>query len=374
ERKKMEEELKRYQESLEELVAARTEQLRKSEEKYKALVDHALVGIGIHQNAQMVYANKQFASMLRFSEEEIIGLPILQLIHPDERELIMSRAYDRYSGKEVIDTYEMRMVRKDGSFMPAFISNTAIEYNGARATLITVVDTTETKLRKELEQVNQELERFTYSVSHDLRAPLRSIEGFSRALKEDYEDRLDREGQDYLQRIRAACQRMAAMIDAILQLSRIGRYEMHKEKVNLSAIAQDIASDLETTSPVRMVEFSIAEAVFAAGDPMLLRMVLENLIGNAWKFTQEHELGRIEFGVMQQNSKRIYYVRDNGLGFDMKYATKIFDPFQRLDNAKAFSGTGIGLASVKRIIHRHGGEIWAESAVGKGSTFYFTLE
>ena len=374
ERKKMEEELRKYKESLEELVAARTEQLKKSEEKYKALVDHALVGIGIHQNAQMVYANKQFASMLRFSEEEIIGLPILQLIHPDERELIMSRAHDRYSGKEVIDTYEMRMVRKDGSFMPAFISNTAIEYNGARATLITVVDTTETKLRKELEQVNQELERFTYSVSHDLRAPLRSIEGFSRALKEDYEDRLDREGQDYLQRIRAACQRMAAMIDAILQLSRIGRYEMHKEKVNLSAIAQDIASDLETTSPERKVEFSIAEAVFAAGDPMLLRMVLENLIGNAWKFTQEHELGRIEFGVMQQNSKRIYYVRDNGLGFDMKYATKIFDPFQRLDNAKAFSGTGIGLASVKRIIHRHGGEIWAESAVGKGSTFYFTLE
>ena len=374
ERKKMEEELKRYQESLEELVAARTEQLRKSEEKYKALVDHALVGIGIHQNAQMVYANKQFASMLRFSEEEIIGLPILQLIHPDERELIMSRAYDRYSGKEVIDTYEMRMVRKDGSSMPAFISNATIEINGARATLITVVDTTETKLRKELEQVNQELERFTYSVSHDLRAPLRSIEGFSRALKEDYEDRLDREGQDYLQRIRAACQRMAAMIDAILQLSRIGRYEMHKEKVNLSAIAQDIASDLETTSPERKVEFSIAEAVFAAGDPMLLRMVLENLIGNAWKFTQEHELGRIEFGMRQESSKHVYFVRDNGLGFDMKYAAKIFDPFQRLENAKALSGSGIGLASVKRIIHRHGGEIWAESAVGKGSTFYFTLE
>ena len=374
ERKKMEEELRKYKESLEELVAARTEQLKKSEEKYKALVDHALVGIGIHQNAQMVFANKQFASMLRFSEEEIIGLPILQLIHPDERELIMSRAYDRYSGKEVIDTYEMRMVRKDGSSMPAFISNATIEINGARATLITVVDTTETKLRKELEQVNQELERFTYSVSHDLRAPLRSIEGFSRALKEDYEDRLDREGQDYLQRIRAACQRMAAMIDAILQLSRIGRYEMHKEKVNLSAIAQDIASDLETTSPERKVEFSIAEAVFAAGDPMLLRMVLENLIGNAWKFTQEHELGRIEFGMRQESSKHVYFVRDNGLGFDMKYAAKIFDPFQRLENAKALSGSGIGLASVKRIIHRHGGEIWAESAVGKGSTFYFTLE
>ncbi|HPW02422.1 MAG TPA: PAS domain S-box protein, partial [Rectinema sp.] len=374
ERKKMEEELRKYKESLEELVAARTEQLKKSEGKYKALVDHALVGIGIHQNTQMVFVNRQFASMLRFSEEEMIGLPISQLIHPDERELIMSRAYDRYSGKEVIETYEMRMVRKDGSFMPAFISNTAIEYNGARATLITVVDTTETKLRKELEQVNEELERFTYSISHDLRAPLRSIDGFSLALQEDYEDRLDREGQDYLQRIRAACQRMAAMIDAILQLSRIGRYEMHREKVNLSALAQDIALELEATSPDHKVEFSITEGIVAAGDPMLLRMALENLIGNAWKFTKERECARIEFGVMQQNFKTIYYVRDNGTGFDMKYVDKIFDPFQRLDNAKAFSGTGIGLASVKRIVHRHGGEIWAESAFDKGATFYFTLE
>jgi len=374
ERKKMEEELKRYQESLEELVAARTEQLRKSEEKYKTLVDHALVGIGIHQNAQMVFANRQFASMLRFSEEEMIGLPIIQLIHPDERELIMSRAHDRYSGKEVIETYEMRMVRKDGSFMPAFISNAAIEYNGARATLITVVDTTETKLRKELEQVNEELERFTYSISHDLRAPLRSIDGFSRALQEDYEDRLDREGQNYLQRIRAACQRMAAMIDAILQLSRIGTYEMHREKVKLSAIAQDIASELETTSPERKVEFSITEGIVAAGDPMLLRMALEDLIGNAWKYTQKREEARIEFGMMEQKSKRIYYVRDNGIGFDMKYVDKIFGPFQRLDNAGAFSGTGIGLTSVQRIIYRHGGEIWAESGIDKGATFYFTLE
>mgnify|MGYP000844000355 FL=1 len=374
ERKKMEEELRRYQESLEEMVKARTKELKESEEKYKALVDHALVGIGIHQNAQMVFANRQFASMLRFSEEEMIGLPILQIIHPDERELIMSRAYNRYSGKEVIETYEMRMVRKDGSFMPAFISNTAIEYNGARATLITVVDMTETKLRKELEQVNEELERFTYSVSHDLRAPLRSIDGFSQALQEDYEDRLDREAQDYLHRIRAACQRMTAMIDAILQLSRIGRYEMHREKVKLSALAQDIALELEATSPDRKVEFSITEGIVAAGDPMLLRMALENLIGNAWKFTQEREGARIEFGVMQKNSKTIYYVRDNGTGFDMKYADKIFDPFQRLDNAMAFSGTGIGLASVKRIIHRHGGEIWAEGEVDKGATFYFTLQ
>ena len=167
---------------------------------------------------------------------------------------------------------------------------------------------------------------------------------------------------------------MTAMIDAILQLSRIGRYEMHREKVKLSALAQDIALELEATSPDRKVEFSITEGIVAAGDPMLLRMALENLIGNAWKFTQEREDARIEFGVMQKNSKTIYYVRDNGTGFDIKYVDKIFDPFQRLDNAMAFSGTGIGLASVKRIIHRHGGEIWAEGEVDKGATFYFTLE
>ncbi len=167
---------------------------------------------------------------------------------------------------------------------------------------------------------------------------------------------------------------MTAMIDAILQLSRIGRYEMHREKVKLSALAQDIALELETTYPDRKVKFSITEGIVAAGDPMLLRMALENLIGNAWKFTQEREGARIEFGVMQKNSKTIYYVRDNGTGFDMKYADKIFDPFQRLDNAMAFSGTGIGLASVKRIIHRHGGEIWAEGEVDKGATFYFTLQ
>ncbi|HHU70389.1 MAG TPA: PAS domain S-box protein [Thermoanaerobacterales bacterium] len=374
ERKKLEGELRQYKEELEELVKVRTAELAASEEKYRALVNHAQVGIGIHQDGRIVFTNRQLLLMLGFREEEFIGLSISCLIHPDEVEEVMSRAWNRYNGKEVIDTYESQLIRKDGSIMPSIISNAVVEYNGKRATLITIVDITESKLRKELEQVNQELEMFAYSVSHDLRAPLRSIDGFSQALLEDYEEQLDDEGQDYLRRIRAASQRMASMIDAILQLSRIGRYEMRRKQVNLSALAQDIAADLKVTDPDRQVEFVIAEGVVASGDPTLIRTALENLIGNAWKFTQKHENARIEFGVVRQGKKSIYYVRDNGAGFDMRYADKLFAPFQRLHSTAEYKGTGVGLASVQRIVHRHGGNIRAESAVGKGTTFYFTLE
>ncbi len=374
ERKRLEEELRQYQEELKELVEARTAELAASEEKYRKLVDHAQVGIGIHRDGRMVFANRQFLSMLGFKEEEFNGLPISRLIHPDEVQEVLSRAWDRYSGKEVIDTYESQFLRKDGSVIPVIISNAVIEHEGKRATLITVVDITESKLRKELEQANQELEMFTYSVSHDLRAPLRSIDGFSQALLEDYEEQLDSVGQDYLRRIRAASQRMAAMIDAILQLSRIGRYEMQREQVNLSALAQDIAADLKVTDPDRQVEFIIADGVVAKGDATLLRTALENLMGNAWKFTQKHENARIEFGVLQQSKELVYYVRDNGAGFDMKYVDKLFAPFQRLHSTIEYTGTGVGLTSVQRIVRRHGGHIWAESVVDKGTTFYFTLE
>lgn len=374
ERKKAEEELERYKDELEVLVQARTEELTKSEAKYKALVDHAQVGIGIHQNFRMVFANRQFLSMLGYEEEELLTLPISQLIHPDEIKTVLSRASDRYNGQEVIETYEVRLLRKDGSVMPSIISNVVIEYEGRTATLITVVDTTETKLRKELEQVNQELEMFTYSVSHDLRAPLRSIDGFSQALLEDYADQLDTEGQDCLWRIRAACQRMSILIDAILKLSRIGRSELKREMINMSELVRDIAKELKTTNPDRRVEFIIESDIIAVGDPTYLRTALENLIGNAFKFTKNCNHARIEFGSLHQDKKTVYYVRDNGVGFDMKYMDKIFTPFQRLHGSEEFEGTGIGLTSVQRIILRHGGRVWAESAVNQGATFYFTLE
>jgi two-component system sensor histidine kinase/response regulator len=224
-----------------------------------------------------------------------------------------------------------------------------------------------------LETANKELESFSYSVSHDLRAPLRSIDGFSQALLEDYMDKLDDEGKDYLHRVRASTQRMAELIDDMLNLSRMTRSEMCLEQVNLSAIARTIAAELQRFEPHRRVQFVIAEEVVANGDSGLLKVALENLIGNAWKFTGKHLDARIEFGITSHNGNSAYFVRDNGSGFDMAYAGKLFGAFQRLHDAREFPGTGIGLATVQRVIHRHGGQVWAESEVGKGATFYFTL-
>ncbi|MBE8967617.1 hypothetical protein IQ277_15555 [Nostocales cyanobacterium LEGE 12452] len=225
----------------------------------------------------------------------------------------------------------------------------------------------------QLEATNKEMEAFSYSVSHDLRAPLRSIDGFSQALLEDYAEKLDALGQNYLQRVRAATQRMAQLIDDLLNLSRLTRSEMRYEKVDLSALVEAIATDLHKTQPERQVEFIITPGLVANGDTHLLRIVLENLLGNAWKFTGKHQKARIEFGLLQQNDTSMYFVRDDGTGFDMAYIDKLFGAFQRLHAMTEFEGTGIGLATVQRIIHRHGGRVWAESAVEQGATFYFTL-
>ncbi|HDD24700.1 MAG TPA: PAS domain S-box protein [Chloroflexi bacterium] len=225
----------------------------------------------------------------------------------------------------------------------------------------------------ELAAVNKELEAFAYSVSHDLRAPLRSIDGFSRALLEDYEERLDVEGQDYLHRIRAACRRMGQLIDDLLRLSRVTRSEMRYEEVSLSALIQEIAVELQETQPERRVEFTIQPGLVVDGDRQLLRVAMENLLGNAWKFTGKREQARIAFGLTEVGDKQVYFVRDNGVGFDTAYAHKLFVAFQRLHSLVEFEGNGIGLATVQRIIRRHGGQVWAEGAVGQGATFYFTL-
>jgi light-regulated signal transduction histidine kinase (bacteriophytochrome) len=226
----------------------------------------------------------------------------------------------------------------------------------------------------QLEASNKELESFSYSVSHDLRAPLRSIDGFSLALLEDCADKLDAKGKDYLRRVRDATQRMARLIDDLLNLARVTREGMRRERVDLSALARSISADLKKTQPDRKVAFAIADGVVANGDAHLLRVALENLLGNAWKFTSKRPRTRIEFGVAKQNGTPAYFVRDDGAGFDMVYAGKLFGPFQRLHSPQEFEGTGIGLATVKRVIRRHGGRVWAESAVGQGATFYFTLQ
>ncbi len=220
---------------------------------------------------------------------------------------------------------------------------------------------------------NKELEAFSYSVSHDLRAPLRGIDGFSLALLEDYADRLDDEGKIHLQRIRAATQRMGLLIDDLLNLSRMTRAEIRKEVVNLSALAHSVAEVVQETLPERRIEFRIEDRLEARVDPNLMRVVLENLLGNACKFTSKRASACIEFGKTHCNGSSAYFVRDNGAGFDPAYANRLFGAFQRLHGTSEFPGTGIGLATVQRIIHRHGGKIWAEGAVEKGAVFYFTL-
>ena len=220
---------------------------------------------------------------------------------------------------------------------------------------------------------NKELEAFAYSVSHDLRAPLRSIDGFSQALLEDYADKLDATAQEHLHRVRRAAQRMAALIDDMLNLSRVTRCELHREKLDLTAVARSIAADLQEADPGRRVEFVIESGLTAVGDPQLLRAAMENLLRNSWKYTSGHPTARIEFGRSKKKEKHSFLVRDDGAGFDPRYADRLFGAFQRLHTAEEFPGTGIGLATVQRIIHRHGGEVWAEGAVEKGATFYFTL-
>jgi signal transduction histidine kinase len=220
---------------------------------------------------------------------------------------------------------------------------------------------------------NRELDAFAYSVSHDLRAPLRSIDGFSQVLLEDYAGQLDEAGRDSLHRVRAASQRMATLIDDLLKLARISRVEMRTELVDLSGMARDIAVELQGTTPERQVEIAVAPGLEARGDRRLLQVAVENLLRNSWKYTAKQPQPRIEFGSVQVNGDRAFMVRDNGAGFDMKYADKLFGVFQRLHSEAEFEGTGVGLATVRRIITRHGGGIWAEGAVGQGATFYFTL-
>ncbi len=231
------------------------------------------------------------------------------------------------------------------------------------------------QLTSSLEAANKELEAFSYSTSHDLRAPLRSIDGFSQVLLEDYGDTLDAQGHDYLRRIRMATQRMAELIDALLELSRVTRAELSRTPLDLTAMAHTITEELRRREPARAVELVLAEGLTASGDPTLLRVVFENLLGNAWKFTAKTAPARIEIGSLRQpDGVLAYFVRDNGAGFDMQYAHKLFGAFQRLHRMGEFPGTGIGLATVQRIIHRHGGRIWAEGIVDRGATFYFTLE
>ena len=224
-----------------------------------------------------------------------------------------------------------------------------------------------------LEAVNNELTAFSYSVSHDLRAPLRSIDGFSQILLEDYNDNLDDRGKGYLQRIRDNTQHMGTLIDDLLQLSKLSSGDVYRQDINLSDIAQDLVNKLDSDYPGHQVAVQIAPNMVTRGDPRLMEIALNNLFRNAWKYTSKTKSPKIEFGATKQDGQMVYFIRDNGIGFDMQYYNRLFQPFQRLHHNDEFEGSGIGLATVQRIIKLHGGRIWADAAVGSGATFYFVL-
>jgi light-regulated signal transduction histidine kinase (bacteriophytochrome) len=226
----------------------------------------------------------------------------------------------------------------------------------------------------ELQATNSELEAFTYSVSHDLRAPLRSIDGFSLAVIEDYADKLDAEGVDYLERVRTASQEMGQLIDDLLSLSHMTRQPLAKEAVDLGEIANSIVAELREQEPERDVAFTTSGNLSVHADRRLMRVVLYNLIANAWKFTGNTDAPTVKLRAIDKDEQTVYYIEDNGAGFDMIYVEKLFAPFQRLHRAKEFKGTGIGLATVQRVIRRHGGVVWAEGELDKGARFSFTLK
>jgi signal transduction histidine kinase len=262
-----------------------------------------------------------------------------------------------------------------------WITAELMEYEGQKFALLIMEDITELKDTEaelsrrtgELESINRQLEAFSYSVAHDLRAPLRSIIGFSDALIEDYAGALDATAGDYLSRIANAGRRMSQIIDDILKLSCVNDGGMVLEKVNLSELAREVARELRMTAPEREVEFHIHRGIEDRADARLMRIVFENLLGNAWKFTFGAVPARIEFGTVEDGGRTVYFIRDNGAGFDMNLAGKLFNPFQRLHSSEEFPGSGIGLATTRRIIHRHSGKIWAEGAPGRGAVLFFTL-
>jgi PAS domain S-box-containing protein len=368
---------------LEQRVVERTAALSQANSLLQMMLDHMPDHIYFKDSqSRFIRNSRSQASALGLSDPaEAIGksdfdfFPHAQLSYEKEQEIIRS-------GKPLVDVEEL-VVWPDGR--ETWVSTTKMPLLDQSGQIIGTFgisrDITERKqaevaLQKatlELAAANKELEAFSYSVSHDLRSPLRSIDGFSQALLEDYADQLPVEGQNHLKRVRAATQRMAELIDDLLNLSKVTRASMKVVSVDLSQLAHRIATELQRTQPERRVNINIAPNLKAHGDSSLLQVVLENLLNNAWKYSSKREQAEIEFGSKHENDETIYFVRDNGAGFDMAYANKLFGAFQRLHAATEFPGTGIGLATVQRIIHRHGGRVWAESAVDRGARFFFTL-
>lgn len=336
-------------------------------------------------DGKIIMVNRQTELLFGYSREEIVGREVEILIpekyhrrHKTERNAYIAEPRTRPMGIGL----ELYGRKKDGSEFPVEVSLSPMQLDSEETMIIAAIrDVTKQKQDKselakrteELEVINRELEAFSYSVSHDLRAPLRSIEGFSNKILKECADDLDLSGRDYFNRIVRASRHMGLLIDSLLKLARISRLEMQPECIDISLIAQTISSELLSSDPKRKADFRIQQGINACADLNLIRIALQNLFDNAWKYCRKRDLTVIEFGRHLQEEQTVYFIRDNGVGFNMKYAGNLFNAFQRLHTSVEFEGTGVGLATVRRIIERHRGRIWAESEENIGTAFYFTL-
>jgi PAS domain S-box-containing protein len=366
--------------------------LSRSEAKFQAMLDAAPDAmIGADRNGRIVMANTQTETLFGYPRHELIGASLesliperAQAIHPRHRESYFREPRTRPMGVGL----DLAARRSDGTEFPVDISLSSMDSDDGPIALAAIRDITERKRSEEetrraredadraaadLRVTNGELEAFSYAVAHDLRAPLRAIDGFSQALVEDVGDAVGPEGRRHLDRIRRNVQSMGEMIDALLDLSRLVRAPFDPVDVDLSAIVEETARALQQAEPEREVDFRIAPGIVACADPRLVRVLVGNLLSNAWKFTAPHARSWIEFGVDDDGRQRSFFVRDDGVGFDERFADKLFGPFQRLHRTEDFAGSGIGLATVERIVRRHGGAVSAHSVIDEGATFRFTL-
>lgn len=364
------------------------QRLRESEELFRATFENAPVGVShLDLAGRWLQVNPKLCVITGYSRAEMLELSYMDITHPEDLEPDVARDRALIRGEIGSLDREKRYIRKDGSSIWVHVRTSLVHSaSGEPAYLVSVAsDISERKraeddlrklnetLERKVAERTRELEAFSYSVAHDLRAPLRAIDGFSKIVLSDNADKLDADSVDYLRRVRAASQRLGHIIDDLLELSQVSRTELHRESVDLAHIVQQIARELRERHPGRDVRLTAPAQLKAQADPYLMRILLDNLIGNAWKYTGKAAQAKIEMGMTGQGSESVFFVRDNGSGFDMAHAGKLFQPFQRLHRSEEFDGTGIGLSIVQRIVARHEGRVWAEAKKGEGATFFFTL-